>query len=331
MTEVTIGTFNAENLFTRFKFKGRRVRKPAPPNSGKKFTYEYVPYTAEELREAVSKGFIIDPKTLKRYLPAWRTLTARAIKAVDADILGVQEVENLDVLKLFNARHMGSKKYRYPYLIDGNDNRFIDVGVLSRYPVTHLVTHQFRRKGRSEIFARDCLEVHFDIDGKPFALFVNHFTSMMRGRPQSKPRREGQSAEVLKILRERFGAGFGQANFAVVGDLNDYVERGRARESGIRSLLASNQMENVIGRLPADDRWTHFYNGDKTYHQLDYILLSKALADRNKDRLPVIERRGQPLRVNQKNKPPKVKKFFPGIQGKLKASDHCPVAITIRL
>ena len=117
----------------------------------------------------------------------------------------------------------------------------------------------------------------------------------------------------------------------MLGDLNDYIDPGKESKSGIRKLLESNQMENVLERLPANDRWTHYYTGDKKYNQLDYLLVSKSLADKNYNVVPVIERRGQPLRVNQKNKPPKVKKFFKGIKGKAKASDHCPVAITLEI
>ena len=89
--------------------------------------------------------------------------------------------------------------------------------------------------------------------------------------------------------------------------------------------------ENVVDRLPAGDRWTHKYTGDKSYHSLDYLLGSSALAQKNKSVLRVIERRWQSLRVNQKNKPPAVKKFLPEIQGKAKAVNHCPVALTLKL
>lgn len=154
---------------------------------------------------------------------------------------------------------------------------------------------------------------------------------MMRGRAKPKYRRTGQSDAVLKILKERYGNNFGKANFIIFGDSNDYVEPGHENESGIRNLLELDQMENVVERLPAEDRWTHYYNGDKTYHQLDYILVSKSLAIKNPNSIPIIERRGQPLRVNQKNKPPVVKKFFKDIKGKAKASDHCPVAITLEI
>ena len=325
---LTIATFNVENLFTRFKFRGRRVKNP--PGSKKKT--RFVPYTPKQLAKAVEDGFIIDRNVFKRYLKPSRTLTAKALKGVNADVVGLQEVENLDILKLFNTRYLkGASKFKYQYLIDGNDNRFIDVALLSKLEVDFLRTHQFRKKGKSKVFSRDCLEAHVKVGGKTVPFFVNHFTSMMRGRPESRQRRRDQSNELLKILRERFGNNFGDHDFVVLGDLNDYMEPGAHAASGIKPLLESGQMENVVDRLPAGERWTHYYSGDKSYHQLDYILISKSLAKKNPTVKPVIERRGQPKRVNRPGQPKRVKKFFPEIKGTLKASDHCPVAITLKV
>lgn len=324
--QVTIATFNAENLFTRYNFKGEKTNQ-----KDAKGKWIYRPYTPVELAKAVRDGFIHDTNLFKKSMKPIRGLTAKTIRAVKADIVGLQEVENLDTLKKFNRDHLKSGKFKYQMVIDGNDNRYIDVGLLSNIPIDAIRTHQFVRTGRSKTFARDCLEAHFNINGKPLAVFVNHFTSMMRGRSKSKYRRVGQSEAVLQILKDRFGSNFGKENFVILGDLNDYMVAGKENESGIQALLESNQMVNVVDRLAADDRWTHYYKGDKSYHQLDYLLVSSALAQKNKNVLPVIERRGQPLRVNQKNKPPAVKKFFPGIKGKSKASDHCPVAITLKL
>jgi len=325
-SQVTIATFNAENLFARYNFKGKKTNQ-----KDAKGRWVYRPYTPSELNKAVKDGFIQDKDLFKKSLKPIRTLTAKTIRAVKADIVGLQEIENLDTLKKFNREYLKSGKFKYQMVIDGNDNRYIDVGLLPNIPIDAIRTHQFVRKGRSKTFARDCLEAHFKIDGKPLAVFVNHFTSMMRGRANSKYRRVGQSKAVLQILKDRFGQNFGKENFVILGDLNDYMAAGKENESGIRALLASNQMENVVDRLAVADRWTHYYKGNKSYHQLDYLLVSSALSKKNKNVLPVIERRGQPLRVNQKNKPPVVKKFFPGIKGNAKASDHCPVAITLQL
>ena len=321
-TSFTVGTFNVENLFTRYKFRGKRVKYV----QGGKTRYKYVEYTPAELSKVVKGGVRIETKMFSRIFGTHRGLTAAAIKAVKADVLGLQEVESLDTLKLFNSGNLkGKARYKYPFVIDGNDPRFIDVGVLSRLPIDFVRTHQYTRKGRSYLFSRDCLEVHIRVGRKTVPIFVNHLKSMIGGRAQTKARRASQCAGILAILKERFGKNFGQSDFVVLGDMNDYMEPGRQSESGIRDLLKSDQMENVVDRLPEAERWTHFYSRSKEYRQLDYILVSKSLAERNPSARPVIERRGMPRRAE------KVKKFFKDVKGKQKASDHCPVAITLEV
>jgi len=324
--EITIATVNVENLFTRYNFKGKKTGLKDHKNRN-----IYRPYTSKELQRAFKDGFIVDRNLFKTALKPSRFLTAKAIKALKANILGLQEIENLDTLKRFNSNFLKSRKFNYQMVIDGNDNRFIDVGLLSDIPPDFVRTHQFLRSGRSRVFSRDCLEVHFKINQRALVVFVNHFKSMMGGRAKTKKRRELQSEAVLEILKERFGHQFGNADFIILGDLNDYMETGKENESGIRKLLQSDQMENALDRLPAPQRWTHFYNGTKDYRQLDYILISKSLALKNPGALPYIERRGQPLRVNPKNKPAMVPRFFKEVKGKAKASDHCPVSITLKL
>jgi endonuclease/exonuclease/phosphatase family metal-dependent hydrolase len=324
--KVTIATFNCENLFTRYNFRGKKTGKK--DSKGKLIYREFTP---TELAKAVKDGFIIDKKVFKRSMEKFRKLTAAAIKGVKADIVGLQEVENLDTLKHFNTNYLKTKRFQYQYLVDGNDPRFIDVGLLSNLEFDQLRTHQFRSKGRWKIFSRDCLEAHFSVHGRTLTVFVNHLKSMMGGRSKTRKRRENQSAEIIKILKERFGNNYGNSNFVIIGDLNDYMEVGEESQSGIRILLQDDQMENVLNRLPTDQRWTHFYKSDKSYHQLDYILISKSLAQKNPTAKPHIERRGQPKRVNLSGQPKKVTTFFRGVTKTTKASDHCPVAITLKL
>lgn len=314
MATVTIGTFNAENLFARLRFK------------------QIDQITADQARSMLERGILFDTKKFEIILDVERELTGKALHGIRADVVGLQEVENLDTLRLFNNRHLPSGgRFWQTLVVDGNDRRLIDVGVASKRPVDLVRTHQFRRSGNSRVFSRDCLEVHIRVGSKSLPLFVNHLKSMIGGREQTRARREVQCRELIAILTERFGPNFGDADWALVGDLNDYIEPGLEHQSALRLLTETGQMVNVVDRLPAGERWTHFYNGDKTYHQLDYIFLSRALAARNPAALPVIERRGQPLRVNQPGQPVRVAQFFPEVQGDLKASDHCPVAITVEL
>ncbi len=131
---VRIASFNCENLFARFRF-----RDSIPEDS----TIRDDDFTIND----VSFKFTDRPK---------RLITGNAIRSINADVIALQEVENLDVLERFRNRFLGgSRSYPHMMLIDGNDPRFIDVGVLSRFPIVHARSYQHLRKSpnsRSYIF-----------------------------------------------------------------------------------------------------------------------------------------------------------------------------------
>jgi hypothetical protein len=85
---------------------------------------------------------------------------ARRILTMNVDVLAVQEVENIHILRELNAEHLGNL-YRYEVLLEGNDPRFIDVGLLSKLPVGAVTSHQTAEHEETpgvRIFGRDLLE-----------------------------------------------------------------------------------------------------------------------------------------------------------------------------
>jgi hypothetical protein len=65
---------------------------------------------------------------------AERTLIAERVKSMDPDVLAVQEVEDIDTLRRFNRDELAGL-YPHTVLIEGNDPRLIDIGLLSRLPL----------------------------------------------------------------------------------------------------------------------------------------------------------------------------------------------------
>jgi endonuclease/exonuclease/phosphatase family metal-dependent hydrolase len=316
---ITVGTFNAENLFARFKFKGKKI--------GKGKNAHYQPWTPTQLDDITKEGWLIEKTFFEPANPDQRRITADAIKATGTDILALQEIENLDVLRRFNTKYLKSA-YPFQLLIDSHDPRLIDVAIMSKLPFARIQTHQFKKHGRTWIFSRDCLEVDIDIgNGKILPIFVNHLKSMMEGREETADRRLEQSKEIVRILHGRFGADNENAQFIVLGDLNDYQEDA-APSLAIQELIDKAKLLNVNDRiLNPDDRWTHFWKGGKEYKQLDYILLSPCLAKSNPRAVPNIVRGGMPLRAEKC----KAVRFKGVDKDKLKASDHCPVAIELEI
>ena len=260
------------------------------------------------------------------------------MKATRADVVALQEVENLDTLRRFRSLFLGgSRAYPHALAIDGNDPRLIDVAVLSKLPIIHVRSYQHLRAGRSALFSRDCLEVDVEAPGgRVVTLFVNHFKSMMdkkepcRGRATTRPARQRQAAAVQELVTARFGSDPGDHPFVIVGDLNDYLLRDNQGSSGIRDLVEWDAVENVVDRLESEERWTHFFKGKSScdippaYRQLDYVLVSKGLAG-DGARKPTIVRNGLPTRADRYAGP-----RFEGIgKDKPKASDHCPVVFEV--
>ncbi|MCR9141674.1 MAG: endonuclease/exonuclease/phosphatase family protein [bacterium] len=327
--KLRLATFNAENLFARWKdrradakrFDNGRGRADAKHGNAR----QGHPNRKHGKKKHGEAPFRHDPARFREYDHKKRELTARAILSLNADVIGLQEIENLDTLKRFNHRMLGDE-YPYQILIDGNDDRLIDVALLSRLPFDYIRTHQYLRTkdDRDWLFSRDCLEVGIRAGKKRvLPVFVNHFKSMHGGREDTMPRRAEQSRAVVRLLKERFGKDPGAYAWAVLGDLNDYMP-----SAGLKPLLSQPWIVNVVDRIKDPrDRWTHFYPGNGEYNQLDYILLSRSLAAGNPKAVPYIERRGMPRRAERAGE------WWSEVDDRkrIKASDHCPVVIQLKV
>jgi endonuclease/exonuclease/phosphatase family metal-dependent hydrolase len=194
-----VATFNAENLFAHYNFR-------------------------EDLDPRGARGFTINDLAFDIYNDDEKRITAHAIREVNADIICLQEVDNLPLLDRFNSYYLAPLKYRYRLLIDSHDPRQIDVAVMSRYPLSHIRTHRDERKGNAFLFSRDCLEVQVNVEGKPLHLYVNHCKSMIKTREETKKRRQDQAGRVAELVTKRWGPGGYQGDYVVLGDLNDYPE-----------------------------------------------------------------------------------------------------------
>jgi endonuclease/exonuclease/phosphatase family metal-dependent hydrolase len=315
MATIRVATFNCENLFARFKFN-----KDVDPNT------------------AVPEGWDANRTHFTILNDEEKRITAAAIKETKADILALQEVENLDTLKRFRNQFLGGRRaYPHVFAVDGNDPRLIDVAVLSKLPIVHGRSYQHLLAGRQWLFSRDCLEVDVELPGGGvLTVFVNHLKSMLdkkepcKGRARTRAARQRQAQAVRDIVTARFGSNPGGQRFVVLGDLNDYLEADAQGTSGIVDLVEWDAVVNVVDRLDPDERWTHFFKGNSScglppaYRQLDYVLVSQALAGANPG-APVVVRKGLPLRADRYSGP-----RFDGVgKDKLKASDHCPVLVSL--
>lgn len=180
----------------------------------------------------------------------------------------------------------GRAPYGYALVVDGNDSRGIDVGILSRFPITDIATRVFDKPGAPPIFSRDCCEYFVDVPGIPGRLIVmvNHFTSK-GSDPKGTGRRVHQARRVSQVVDERLSQGF--THLVVCGDLNDAPGSG-----SLQPLLGNASLQDAVLRFanaiyPTAKRLGTYATGKQ---QIDCILMSPEL--QQAARGAGIERRG---------------------------------------
>lgn len=204
--------------------------------------------------------------------------TARVIKDIDAEILGVIEAENRISLNRFSGQMLeliGGVPYPRVMLIDGNDDRGIDVAVLAKtgFEIVSVKPHVDDADAQGLIFSRDCPEFSITTpSGETIVVLVNHLKSKGFGTMSSSSAKRKRQAKRTAEIYARLVAE-GHTSVAVVGDFNDTPD-----SAALAPLLASTDLQDVSThpKFVSDGRSGTFGNGTKGT-KIDYILLSPAL------------------------------------------------------
>jgi endonuclease/exonuclease/phosphatase family metal-dependent hydrolase len=293
--DVSVGTFNLNNLFSRFNFEAQvDAIIEDDPESGLTATYTF--NDPERFRLRTYQGRLVHGKN-----EADQDTIAARIGGMDLDVLCAQEVEDIDTLRFFAAQHLGGG-YRHLVLVEGNDPRLIDLAVLSRLPLGAVVSHQHAvhpEEPGEPVFSRDLLEVdvlHPTTRTRLFTVFNNHLKSQfvpfgqdpVAGKEANDLRRRRQAETVERIVAARTRP---DSRYLVLGDLND------APGSPALAAIASSAQLGLVNALtqphetrppkadspppPASGAWTHRFKepGQPARYELfDQIWLSPALA-----------------------------------------------------
>jgi len=290
---ISIGTFNLNNLFSRYNFQAEIAALPPHEAGGIELTFSQGDVQARSFM-----GRLVKAKD-----PGKTAQTARRIREMDADVLAVQEVEHIEILRRFNQDNLGGQ-YLHVALIEGNDPRMIDVGVLSKMPLGPMVSYQAATHPDAperRVFGRDLLGVRIlDARGdKLLTLYNTHMKShyvpadedAVAGAARANARRRRQAETIARILsaEERRGA-----KFMLVGDMNDppdsadlapmFVVDGDRLHNGLAAAVetrAAKPETQGQGTGPASAVWTHRFNppgvAPPVYALFDQIWLSPAL------------------------------------------------------
>lgn len=208
--------------------------------------------------------------------------TARVIVDLQADVLAVVEAESRPVLEQFNEqliKAVGGTPLRHVMVIDGNDSRGIDVGLMTgpNYPIGLMRSHVDDRDGKGEdIFSRDCPEFAVQLpSGQTLWVLANHLKSKgYGGKAASDRKRKAQAEQVATIYQALIAQG--HAFVAVVGDLNDTPD-----SDPLAPLVQHTDLKDVFTHELFDDGgYPGTYGSCKAVNKIDYILLSPALFER---------------------------------------------------
>ena len=237
--EITIATFNVENLFD--------TADPNPDDP---------------------------PKPTPAQYEARLNKVAEAIVAMGAPtIIGLQEVENIGVLEDLAAMPQIAQYAYQPVLVEGFDSRGIDVGYLVRGDVA-TVDDFASRPGPNELTSRPPLvltaTVQLASGPQTITVINNHFLSLSAGEEATEPQRTAQAAWNVTLVDELLAAN-PAAQIVVLGDLNSFYQT-----LPIDTLQAGG-LRHVFELTPAGEPLPYTYIFEGKTQALDHILLTESL------------------------------------------------------
>ncbi|MFK5880959.1 MAG: endonuclease/exonuclease/phosphatase family protein [Sulfurospirillum sp.] len=284
-----IATYNVQNLFDLQKNGGEYK--------------EYIPNTKSKWNK---KNFSIKLKHI-----------SKVIKDLKADIIALEEVENLSAARALN-RALKSKKYPYIYTFLKKYKNTIDSVVFSRYKVAN--KYSLKVDG----YPRAIHVLKFYLDHHKLTLYINHWPAYKHGYKA----RAAYATKLKSALNSK-------EESVILGDLNTPL---RVEKNGwgksLRDILDSGNFKKPLYDLwyevPPTIRYTHVYGRIK--NALDHIIVTKNLFnDRGFEYKPnsfgvfrpkyLIDKYGYPKRWKLKNG-----KVHLGVG----YSDHLPIYATFQ-
>lgn len=203
------------------------------------------------------------------------------IKAFDADILVMEEVENTDVINdIYNFLYGEwnfSKQYKYSAFTKEKNAAF-GIAVLSRLPILSVkafglsVTNYADKKAEMPS-SRPLLEVSVGNIDEPIFLYANHWKSMSGGKEESEKWRDMQ--ENVLCSRIALCNDLGQPAI-VCGDFNRDIYDFDIREGGVVTFHCKDCVTNVFSSwLDFDEleEGSYFYKGE--WSKIDNFFYNK--------------------------------------------------------
>lgn len=268
VNRISLMSYNVENLFDTQKDEGKQDYTFLPLGYKKNHS-EVLAYCERQSGGRRKECLNLDwnAKTLSSKIEA---LGGSILQVYERgpDILMLQEVENINVLKQLNDQALQAANYKTVVLIEGEDTRGIDVGLLSRLDLAgQPKLHSIQWKEALEYSpraTRGILQVPLKLPGgETLHVFVLHFPS------QASPtiyRKDG--VETIKTLVSKIP----ESDYWVVGgDWN--ITYSENEKSGLvsKDLASIGHVTHLVGCQKC--KGTHNYRKDWSF--LDMMVFSK--------------------------------------------------------
>lgn len=295
--EVSVMHFNVENLFDteddpdRDDFTFLPLAMKQTPEHRALCAKQSTPFRQEECLTLDYNETLLKKKMSN---------IAEIILEVDGtgpDVLVLIEVENENVLKRLNSEHLQKANYQTVVLIEGPDERGIDIGLLSRYPLAgkaqlHLpqIKESDPEQAKWANRTRGILDVPLKMpNGETLHVLGAHFPSQANPTPWRKQMLE-QIVSVIQAKGEK-------AMVVAGGDLNITAEEESSHKLFKKIAEPTAAISHFLGckKCPG----THNYR--KRWSFLDVQLYSKALQANGSGKYMVLPETIDVVRYNDKH------------------------------
>lgn len=208
---------------------------------------------------------------------------AKVLSFIDADIVGLQEIENENALRhLLHNPHM---KSRYPYTAFAKGKKqAVGVAVLSKYPI--IEQFQLNRQTSNNSSLRPMLQTSIKLS--PY----DTLTTILCHWP-SRKHQKAQREAIAQYLFTHTNSFPNNNKYLIFGDLNSYYDEVALCSKG-RTILNTGITDNLFVtthstkninlkscfytpwiEIPPNDRWSYYYRGEQ--YTLDHFLLPASL------------------------------------------------------
>lgn len=208
---------------------------------------------------------------LPTYFEQRATQIADAIRALDADLVALEEVETQACLDALLSRLADTMPYGVLGEIDTVAS--VDVAILSRRPIETVLEHRAANPltlpdGTVTTLSRELLEVHARSDsGRKLVLFAAHFRSKVNDDPARRLAEAQTSARIVNARATQDP----DAIVVLGGDLNDTPS-----SPPLNALVVDGGLIRVADDLSLSAQATYYYQGRG--QSIDHLLLAPTAA-----------------------------------------------------